>query len=625
MSPFFCSLTAIFFNFYLKLILELFCHCYKTNTMGDTDTDTDVKLSSKLLMEDTVNFQNIARDQVWTEGADGTADLKETSSSNTDGIGGVTDVEGKEGVDNLHLLGTAGFQLERGATLRPATTPSRPGAYPVDPRNPDLADSSILEEDDVGGTAPFSPMTTTLEDNIQARSGLAVANLVDTDGEQPNYTIPEARQFDAQVGQKNLADRKRRNNIVVAKVLAFLSCLVIIIVLPVVLTKQRDDSDSDAVDEAATMPPTVPPESRVKSLLPEYTLQALNNPSSPQSEAFTWILGDPGLSEYADKRILQRYVLPTFYFSTGGDDWSFNTNWLSYEHHECDWHTRNSTADLHQFLKVERNPLTHFQERPCVGWWNHTQNDAMDSQYDDLETGTYLHLWFWLHGLKGTIPEELYMLTDLRSIAVPLNKLSGTLSTQVGLLTNLFELDIVFQSFRGTFPTELGLLTDADTFFLLRNQFTGTIPSELGLLSTKMRLLQVDNNMLTGTVPTSLQYLSNVEWLYLHRNSLTGAIPSELGKLSNITYLEIEKNPYGGMYFWLWPCLILLRLRPMPYLLLYSTFLGTVPSELGQLSLAERLYVEGCNLTGTLPTELQELTALDRIQISDNKFTGKLF
>lgn len=58
----------------------------------------------------------------------------------------------------------------------------------------------------------------------------------------------------------------------------------------------------------------------------------------PQLFAFQWLSLDPGLRKYTKARIRQRFALATFYVTTRGDTWADNKHWLSYDHHECDWH-----------------------------------------------------------------------------------------------------------------------------------------------------------------------------------------------------------------------------------------------------------------------------------------------
>jgi len=53
--------------------------------------------------------------------------------------------------------------------------------------------------------------------------------------------------------------------------------------------------------------------------------------ASAQSRAEAWFDNDRQRYTYEDEKRDQRLALATFYYSTGGDNWENNTNWLSYD------------------------------------------------------------------------------------------------------------------------------------------------------------------------------------------------------------------------------------------------------------------------------------------------------
>jgi hypothetical protein len=58
-----------------------------------------------------------------------------------------------------------------------------------------------------------------------------------------------------------------------------------------------------------------------------------------QSKAFQWLIdSDKETNACEDEiKILQRYTLAVFYYSTGGPDWTMDTNWLNPDIDECSW------------------------------------------------------------------------------------------------------------------------------------------------------------------------------------------------------------------------------------------------------------------------------------------------
>ncbi len=63
--------------------------------------------------------------------------------------------------------------------------------------------------------------------------------------------------------------------------------------------------------------------------------------------------------------------------------------------------------------------------------------------------------------------------------------------------------DLHLHDVRGTIPTELGLLTQLTSLDLSGNQLNGTIPSALGKL-TQLTALRLSGNQLNGTIPSTI-------------------------------------------------------------------------------------------------------------------------
>ena len=124
------------------------------------------------------------------------------------------------------------------------------------------------------------------------------------------------------------------------------------VVLSVVLTG-GDSAPTQVVTPAPTMAPTPMPTispSTAQALLSLITDaspdngQALSDSSTPQSRALAWLEGNVNLDTYTDQQKVQRYVLATLYYSTGGDSWDTGPGWLS-DDNECDWYGANECID----------------------------------------------------------------------------------------------------------------------------------------------------------------------------------------------------------------------------------------------------------------------------------------
>ncbi|KAK3264720.1 hypothetical protein CYMTET_26558 [Cymbomonas tetramitiformis] len=108
--------------------------------------------------------------------------------------------------------------------------------------------------------------------------------------------------------------------------------------------------------------------------------------------------------------------------------------------------------------------------------------------------------------------------------------------------------------------------------------------------------------------------------MQLQHNHLTGTLPTELGELTVMTEMRLQHNHLTGTL----PT-EMGKLTAMNALQLSDIRLtGTLPTELGELTAMTEMQLQHNRLTGTLPTELGELTAMNEIQLQHNRLTGTL-
>ena len=183
-------------------------------------------------------------------------------------------------------------------------------------------------------------------------------------------------------------------------------------------------------------------------------------------------------------------VLIALYEATGGDHWTYNTNWLS------------GGAPLNKWYGVTTDD---------EGWV--TELDLSGNQ------------------LTGSIPETLGQLNNLKYLSLSGNQLTGSIPETLGQLNNLKYLSLSGNQLTGPIPETLGQLNNLRSLFLYLNQLTGSIPETLGQLNNLVNL-HLYFNGLTGPIPEALAQLDSLESLYLSRNELTGCIPSALQDVS---------------------------------------------------------------------------------------------
>jgi Leucine-rich repeat (LRR) protein len=340
-------------------------------------------------------------------------------------------------------------------------------------------------------------------------------------------------------------------------------------------------------------------------VLPDYTLVALENPQSPQSMAWSWLQQDPSFDDYSSIRAQQRFALATLIYSSLSTPWNNSSGWLSYELHECDWYSDPTELEaLSMNNPCERTVLVE-----------NTKNETTDDRQ-------YIALLLPDNGLRGVLPPELAMLSELRNIDLSGNLLTGTITATFGGLEKLEVLDLGRNFLQGLVPTELGMLSNNLLNLLLwENQLQGPIPSHLGQLHDSLLALGLSRNLLTGTISTELGALTRLERLWLFQNKLSGSIPEELSRCRSLQTLDIASNKLTGRV----PTTIGL-LTTLEYLSLAQNLVGgSLVTEIGHLGRMVHLDIAGNLLQGAVPSEVwTNLTSAVNINLSRNSFSGRL-
>jgi Leucine-rich repeat (LRR) protein len=283
-------------------------------------------------------------------------------------------------------------------------------------------------------------------------------------------------------------------------------------------------------------------------------LQILD-PASPQSLALAWLHNDPiTLSPGRSTRtVLERYVLAVLYYSTSGPSWTFD--YLS-DKDVCTWNIGGSTinatdAVINFYRQIEIN----FNDRPLGGYCTE----------DGESIGT---LALAENKLRGPLPWELVLLSNLEALDFGYNGLTGSIPTQIGELTNLEIIALLNNKLTGSIPMGMNGLTRLEVFLASENGFTGSLPiafppstrdmdlgtngltgplpATWGAAMPALERLSLSGNWLTGTLPSTFGGLSNLQELWIYSNLLTGTIPSQLSQLNSLRQVVIEGNLFTG-------------------------------------------------------------------------------
>jgi len=167
----------------------------------------------------------------------------------------------------------------------------------------------------------------------------------------------------------------------------------------------------------------------------------------PENLAMTWIADIDGLKiPINDVFFIQRYLLVLFYYSTNGQtEWTNKEQWLS-DSTECEWF-------------------------------------GINKDHGGCESGRAIRsIELDINGLKGTLPSELFLLTELVTINFDSNCLRGTIPQEITSLTKLEKLWMDRNVLDGEVPEGLWSMTSLNSLSLYYNRLKGDkIPLDSGV------------------------------------------------------------------------------------------------------------------------------------------------
>lgn len=286
------------------------------------------------------------------------------------------------------------------------------------------------------------------------------------------------------------------------------------------------------------------------------------------------LLLNVAISSFA-QREQDSLALVALYNSTGGANWTNNTNWMS--------------------------------SQPISTWYGVT-----------VENNRVTKLQLEGNNLTGPFPQEICNLTNLTYLFLSRNELAGNLPQGIGNLNKLQDLILAYNQITNI-PSELCNLTSLQTLNLFENQITGIIPTEIGNL-TNLQYLSLDINKISGIIPSGIGSLRKLTYLCLSDNQITGIIPVEIGNLINLEALNLDGNQLSGII----PAEIGNLVNLYTLELSSNQLSGIIPSEIGNLGKLEYLWLNNNNLTGSIPLEIGNFSLLKELRLGGNQLGGSI-
>ncbi|KAL2987709.1 hypothetical protein AAZX31_11G043100 [Glycine max] len=176
-----------------------------------------------------------------------------------------------------------------------------------------------------------------------------------------------------------------------------------------------------------------------------------------------------------------------------------------------------------------------------------------------------------------------------------LNPSSWTGITCDSRIHSLVSIDLSETGVYDEFPFGFCRIHTLQSLFVASNFLTNSISLNSLLLCSHLRLLNLSDNYFVGVLPEFPPEFTELRELDLSKNNFTGDIPAS--NLSELTHLELAYNPF----------------KP-----------GPLPSQLGNLSNLETLFLVDVNLVGEIPHSIGNLTSLKNFYLSQNSLSGNI-
>ena len=356
----------------------------------------------------------------------------------------------------------------------------------------------------------------------------------------------------------------------------------------------------------------------------------------------------------------ENQALARLYYSTGGEHWFNNSNWLNQTVSHCLWKgvlCYNNTGHVIA-LNLNRNNLNGVLGDAlrgldsllgfCLG-----RNDIYGNLYSilspiashimrvdlaytrisgnfpgDVITRCPMLTKIQLSGnedLTGKLPGDIGNVTTLQVISLGETKISGVIPESIGKLHNIWFLDFETLNMKGTLWLFKNM-TKLRFLHLSSNKIHDSIPEDIGKWFPEMREILLQNNMLHGEIPHSISLMKNLAYFSIARNKqLHGLLPRAIGQLRYLKVLVISETNLEGFQ----PGFVFSSSN----LALFSTygnkrFSCTLTNLLHMLVPVQnslmQLDMEGCNIQGKIPVDVFSFKKLTFLKLGSNNLSGVL-
>ncbi|PNY12793.1 LRR receptor-like kinase resistance protein [Trifolium pratense] len=249
-------------------------------------------------------------------------------------------------------------------------------------------------------------------------------------------------------------------------------------------------------------------------------------------------------------------------------------------------HVKNTQIDDQN--KSLNNWLPNTEHNPCN--WTGITCDSRNKSVISIDLSEI--------GIYGDFPFNFCRIPTLQNLSLAVNYLGNEISSHSLLpCSHLRVLNISDNLFVGNLPEFNAEIFQLRVLDASTNNFSGDIPASFGRFP-HLKVLILSNNLFTGDIPASFGLFPQLNVLSLSGNFFTGTIPPFLGNLSELTQFELAYTE---------------TMKP-----------GPLPSQLGNLTKLEILYLANINLIGNIPDSIGNLISIKNFDLSQNSLSGKI-
>jgi hypothetical protein len=225
------------------------------------------------------------------------------------------------------------------------------------------------------------------------------------------------------------------------------------------------------------------------------------------------------------ERLRQRWAYLAFIFSTGKGQ---ETRWFS-SPKECAWRG--------------------------IGCCSNNRVVGLDLTAQDLRGSIPAEVGLWsnmasfvasLNQLNGTLPFTMERWTDLTKFCVSDNALKGSLPAGISHWAGLMYFGVNTNLLTGTLPVSIGAWTDLDMFFVHNNYLNGTLPAAALAQWSVLNSFEVTRNKLSGTLPVAIGKWTLLSSFGISDNQFTGTVPAEVSQWKSIFSAHFRNNKLSG-------------------------------------------------------------------------------